>query len=204
MPTPSGNAPFEPERLYRTTDPELRSISARSTLAHWRHQGVGPRYMCIGSRVLYRGSDLNRFFLPGHPSSENIPTFEPARIYRPRSESLRLIASVVTLARWRSQGIGPHFTRIGTGIYYLGSDLNRFLDDCYIETRLLTRQNRAPSRPINPDFRICQTNSESTVPLQVPVHDHLPNASAGTHPQLPARCAAHQQRHRFVFNFFIL
>ena len=50
---------FEPDRYYRTTDPELAVIATRGTLAQWRHHGRGPRYTRFGNRVLYLGTDLN-------------------------------------------------------------------------------------------------------------------------------------------------
>ena len=52
---------FEPNRYYRTSDPELGVVGTRGTLAHWRHRRVGPRYSKFGNRILYRGSDLNAF-----------------------------------------------------------------------------------------------------------------------------------------------
>ncbi len=50
---------FEPDRFYRTIDPDLEIIATRGTLAQWRHFGRGPAYVRFGNRVLYRGSDLN-------------------------------------------------------------------------------------------------------------------------------------------------
>lgn len=52
---------FEGDRYYRTSDPELALIATRSTLGQWRHRGEGPPYLRFGNRVLYRGSDLNRW-----------------------------------------------------------------------------------------------------------------------------------------------
>ena len=57
---------FEGDRYYRTSDPELALIATRSTLGQWRHRGEGPPYLRFGNRVLYRGSDLNRW-LAAHP-----------------------------------------------------------------------------------------------------------------------------------------
>ncbi|MDK2955674.1 MAG: hypothetical protein PWQ57_1170 [Desulfovibrionales bacterium] len=34
---------------------------SRHTLDHWRSQGLGPRYVALGSRVAYRRQDLNDF-----------------------------------------------------------------------------------------------------------------------------------------------
>ena len=50
---------FEPDRYYRTDDPELKLLGTRGTLAQWRHRGVGPEYVRFGHRVLYQGSALN-------------------------------------------------------------------------------------------------------------------------------------------------
>ena len=50
---------FDPDRYYRTTDPELAVIATRGTLSQWRHRGEGPSYLRFGNRVLYRGSELN-------------------------------------------------------------------------------------------------------------------------------------------------
>lgn len=50
---------FENDRVYRSTEEELRVIAAQQTLAKWRHEHRGPRYLKAGKRILYRGSDLN-------------------------------------------------------------------------------------------------------------------------------------------------
>ena len=50
---------FDPNRYYKTTDPELAVIATRGTLAQWRHEGRGPRYVRFGNRVLYEGRTLN-------------------------------------------------------------------------------------------------------------------------------------------------
>ena len=50
---------FADERLYRTDDPALRIIAQQQTLAVWRMQGRGPRYIKLSGRVLYKGADLN-------------------------------------------------------------------------------------------------------------------------------------------------
>ena len=49
--------PLEPESYYNTSSPELRKIAAKQTLAKWRHEGRGPSYIKIGSKILYKGSD---------------------------------------------------------------------------------------------------------------------------------------------------
>ena len=50
---------FDDDRFYPTNDPALLAIGPYTTLAHWRSQGRGPAYVKIGSRVAYRGRDLN-------------------------------------------------------------------------------------------------------------------------------------------------
>ena len=50
---------FDDDRLYFTNDPALLVLGRPSTLAHWRSGGRGPAYLKIGSRVAYRGADLN-------------------------------------------------------------------------------------------------------------------------------------------------
>ena len=50
---------FDDDRLYFTNDPALLVLGRPSTLAHWRSEGRGPAYLKIGSRVAYRGADLN-------------------------------------------------------------------------------------------------------------------------------------------------
>ena len=52
---------FDPDRYYRTTDPELRLIATRGTLSQWRHRGEGPPYIRFGNRVLYEGRALNEW-----------------------------------------------------------------------------------------------------------------------------------------------
>ena len=51
---------FDDNRLYLAGDPALRVLGRPSTLAHWRSErGRGPAFIQLGSRVAYRGSDLN-------------------------------------------------------------------------------------------------------------------------------------------------
>ena len=52
---------FQNEMLYSTDAPELAVLGPPSTLAQWRCKGVGPRFVKLSRRVLYRGSDLNAF-----------------------------------------------------------------------------------------------------------------------------------------------
>ena len=50
---------FEDDKLYFTNDPALKGLAPYSTLAHWRSEGRGPAFIKIGSRVGYRGCELN-------------------------------------------------------------------------------------------------------------------------------------------------
>ena len=52
---------FDDDRYYPTTDPALALLATRGTLSQWRHRGEGPPYVKLGNRVLYLGSDLNRW-----------------------------------------------------------------------------------------------------------------------------------------------
>ena len=42
---------FENDKLYAAADPELTAIIPYSTSASWRHEGKGPSYLKVGSRV---------------------------------------------------------------------------------------------------------------------------------------------------------
>ena len=50
---------FDPDVYYAPTDPALRTIGTRGTLAQWRHHGRGPEYVKFGNRILYHGEVLN-------------------------------------------------------------------------------------------------------------------------------------------------
>ena len=50
---------FDPDKLYFTHNPALTALAPYSTLAHWRSEGRGPAFVKVGSRVAYRGRDLN-------------------------------------------------------------------------------------------------------------------------------------------------
>ena len=52
---------FDADKLYLTDDPSLLVLGPYSTLASWRCEGRGPAFIKIGSRVAYRGSDLNEW-----------------------------------------------------------------------------------------------------------------------------------------------
>ena len=50
---------FDEDTLYFANDEALKKLGSYSTLAHWRCRGVGPAFIKIGSKVAYRGADLN-------------------------------------------------------------------------------------------------------------------------------------------------
>ena len=50
---------FDPDRLYRTSDPELAIVASSGVLAQWRHKGAGPEYIKLTNRILYQGAMLN-------------------------------------------------------------------------------------------------------------------------------------------------
>ena len=50
---------FDDKTLYLANDEALKKLGEYSTLAHWRCQGAGPAYCKLGSRIGYRGADLN-------------------------------------------------------------------------------------------------------------------------------------------------
>ena len=52
---------FDDNKLYLTSDPAVKAIGPYSTLAHWRSEGRGPRFIKLGAKVAYRGSDLNEW-----------------------------------------------------------------------------------------------------------------------------------------------
>ena len=52
---------FDSDRLYRVDDPALKVLGTYHALAHWRSNATGPRYVKLGRRVFYRGSDLNEY-----------------------------------------------------------------------------------------------------------------------------------------------
>ena len=50
---------FDNDRYYQPGDAALSIIASRGTLATWRWQSRGPRYIKFGHRILYFGADLN-------------------------------------------------------------------------------------------------------------------------------------------------
>ena len=52
---------FDETSLYFAHDAEVLKLGTYSTLAHWRSEGRGPKYIKVGGKVAYRGSDLNEW-----------------------------------------------------------------------------------------------------------------------------------------------
>ena len=72
----------------------------------------------------------------GDPSPPDRYTwFEDDVFYHARDPKLSLIASYPTMAKWRSQGAGPTFHRMGGRIYYRGDHLNQYIRDNEVPTR---------------------------------------------------------------------
>ena len=59
--------------------------------------------------------------------------FESDKYYRPADTEMRLIATEGTLAIWRHEGRGPTYRKIGRRIWYLGQELNMFIDEQRVE-----------------------------------------------------------------------
>lgn len=53
---------------------------------------------------------------------------DPDRLYTPADDALRQIAQKQTLAKWRSEGVGPPYVKVGSLVRYKGQDLL-----CYLE-----------------------------------------------------------------------
>ena len=49
---------FDPHRLYRAADPEMRAIASPGVLSQWRFHGRGPVYLKVAGKVFYAGQDL--------------------------------------------------------------------------------------------------------------------------------------------------
>ena len=58
-------------------------------------------------------------------------SFEPTFWYRPTDQAMAIIGTASTLARWRCDGRGPSFSKVGHGqgsrILYFGATLNAWL-----------------------------------------------------------------------------
>lgn len=49
---------FDPQKLYRASDPEMRAIASPGVLCQWRFHGRGPAYLKVAGKVLYAGRDV--------------------------------------------------------------------------------------------------------------------------------------------------
>ena len=50
---------FDETKLYMANAPALDVLGTPSTRAHWHSEGRGPAFIKLGSRVAYKGADLN-------------------------------------------------------------------------------------------------------------------------------------------------
>ena len=54
--------PLDPDKFYRTRDPDLLEVIPYSTAAHMRVEGRGPNYLKLGKgrscRILYKGREV--------------------------------------------------------------------------------------------------------------------------------------------------
>jgi predicted DNA-binding transcriptional regulator AlpA len=55
--------------------PEYIGI-ALQTLARWRHEGYGPRYVKLGRRVFYRSGDIRTWIDKGAVGETDVPTLK--------------------------------------------------------------------------------------------------------------------------------
>lgn len=56
----------------------------------------------------------------------------PKKLYRPIDSALRILGKEQTLARWRHEGYGLDYFKIGARILSSGSALNEWLESCKI------------------------------------------------------------------------
>ena len=66
-------------------------------------------------------------------SSGDLLVFDPDKLYPANDPALRVLGGYFTLSRWRSDGTGPAFVRIGRRVLYRGTDLNAFLEANRVE-----------------------------------------------------------------------
>ena len=50
---------FDEDKFYFANDLAVLRLATYSTMAHWRCEGKGPAFHRIGSRIAYKGRDLN-------------------------------------------------------------------------------------------------------------------------------------------------
>ena len=56
---------FDDSLYYAPSDPAMRVFGTVGSLSIQRHRGIGPPFVRVGRRILYRGSDLNRILDAG-------------------------------------------------------------------------------------------------------------------------------------------
>ena len=64
---------FDPDKLYSAQDPALLPLGPYQTLAKWRFEGRGPAFFKLGSKVAYRGSDLNEWLAAQRVATSDQP-----------------------------------------------------------------------------------------------------------------------------------
>lgn len=52
---------LDDQKYYTPADEAMRVAGTPGSLAQMRFKGVGPAYVKLGRRVLYKGSDVNRW-----------------------------------------------------------------------------------------------------------------------------------------------
>ena len=61
--------------------------------------------------------------------------FKDDHYYPPTDPAMRLLGTVGSLAVKRCKGKGPPFHKVGNKVFYLGKDLNDYLDAGRVEPR---------------------------------------------------------------------
>lgn len=54
--------------------------------------------------------------------------FDPDKLYLANDPALAVIGSYWTMARWRSQGQGPAFVKLGSRVAYSGAALTEWIE----------------------------------------------------------------------------
>ena len=82
---------FDDDRLYFTDDLALLVLGRPSTLVHWRCEGRGPAFIKLGSRVAYRGLDVNQWDGSSDGQADRWPPGERVKQLRRRWTKLQMI-----------------------------------------------------------------------------------------------------------------
>ena len=72
---------FDDNKLYLTSDKALLVLGRPSTLSHWRSECRGPAFIKLGSRVAYRGADLNQWL-----AAQTVRPTDASLARRPRGD----------------------------------------------------------------------------------------------------------------------